>query len=164
MTPFLRRRPVTVLLGLAVAAALVWSARQVRPVAVDQRTSPAVAQRAEPTAPYHTRIDFPAAPEAVTSPPQPPATPKLAPAPPPPAVIPAGDGTPRPAPQSGTGWAADYRVAVCACKTRSCVGDLQAGFIRRLATMEFSEERDSQQYSDAIHEAIHCYTSLPEDS
>jgi hypothetical protein len=83
---------------------------------------------------------------------------------PPPLVIPDDRGGPPAAKQTTTAWIGSFRDAVCACKTRACVRDLQAGFIHALGGTSYDPERDGAAYSEASHAAIRCYAQLPADS
>ena len=89
---------------------------------------------------------------------------KLAPVAEAPRVIPVGPTAPPAPARTATKWIEDYRNAACACKTRSCVGDLQAGFLHTLDSTKYDEERDGQAYAQASRAAIRCYNALPEDS
>jgi hypothetical protein len=57
----------------------------------------------------------------------------------------------------------EYRNAVCACQTRNCVRDLQAGFVARLSSID-----RKQPSTDAVREASRqrraCIERLPEAS
>ena len=116
------------------------------------------------------RRDFPSHPD----PEQPSAKPDEAPAPTgptafatppaPPTVIPVGDSRPPALRRSGASWALEYRDAICACSTRTCVRDLQGAFIHRLEAVDYDDERDGRQYSQATRAAVRCYTALPEDT
>ena len=103
--------------------------------------------------------------------PVPPSRTEPAPAPwippqPPPAAqaIKVGDDRPAPSPEPSSAWASDYRDAICACHTRSCVRDLQGAFIRRIGAMVHGDETDDERYSAAMRAAITCYSALPEGS
>ena len=63
-----------------------------------------------------------------------------------------------------TGWIAEYRNAVCACKTRSCVGSIQSEFLNTLGSAKYDAERDQAVYVESSRQAIRCYAALPEDS
>ena len=52
----------------------------------------------------------------------------------------------RPRPRRGEQWITGYRDAVCSCKTRSCVVNLQARFLNTLATTSYDRERDDARY------------------
>jgi len=128
----------------------------------------ATAPETEPAAPaQHRRDDFawhadPSQPVPAEAPPA--AAPVAAAGPlPPPSQILVGDGRTLP-PQSGAGWATEFRDAVCACSTRTCVSDLQAAFIRKLDTVRYDDARDATAYSEAARAAVRCFTALPEQS
>jgi hypothetical protein len=59
-------------------------------------------------------------------------------------------------------WIADYQDAVCACKTRTCVRDLQPRFMT--TRVDYDEDRDNDVYTDGAREALRCYFALPEGS
>jgi len=75
-----------------------------------------------------------------------------------------GADRPAPPPQLASAWAIGYRDAVCACSTRTCVGDLQGRFVQQLGAMVQGDERDDQRYTEATRAAIKCYNALPEGS
>jgi hypothetical protein len=90
--------------------------------------------------------------------------PVAAPFAPPPLTIPDDRGGPPASAQTATAWIGTFKDAVCTCKTRACVRDLQAGFLHTLGTMSYDEERDGAAYADSSRAAIRCYTELPADS
>jgi hypothetical protein len=150
---------------LAVIGAVWLSPERAR-----QRPATAVAAATEaPEPPPLARRDYPSAPAAAA--PAPPRADRATATPPAPVQAPApapvwraGDDRPAPAPQLAAAWATDYRDAVCACHTRTCVGDVQGAFVRRLNTMVQGDEDDVLKYTEATRAALKCYFALPEGS
>jgi hypothetical protein len=131
------------------------------------RQRPAETAAAPAEAPRLAQRDYPSSPAAPAPPAAQPtqAAPTAPVQPPPPAqVINTGGEGPAPSPKQASAWAIDYRDAVCACHTRSCVRDLQGAFVRQLGAMAPGDENDVQKYSEATHAAIKCYYALPEGS
>jgi hypothetical protein len=171
-----RRAACGAIAAAGIAAACGWLAARDRSPRLTVAPHPARASErgaaaSEPHAPYRARIDFPSGPdEGSAAPaaghPRAPATPLPAQPPPPAQLIPvnASDLPPPAARPTMTRWSADYAQSVCACKSRSCVRDLQARFMRALGGIDFDRRRDEQAYVEAAHTAIGCYRALPEDS
>ncbi|HVZ70769.1 MAG TPA: hypothetical protein VHJ20_00205 [Polyangia bacterium] len=59
---------------------------------------------------------------------------------------------------TGSAYMREYRQAVCACSSRSCVSDLQPRFLRELASVQYDEQRDGASYTVDAHEAAACAT------
>jgi hypothetical protein len=158
-----------VVVAMLVAFAFVAGRRRTRPAPATAAADP------EPSAPYHQRRRFPnltaeapapAAPAPVGVLPSEVAAPTT-PAPPASAIVAAqlaGDHPPPAPPQTSAQWITGYRDAVCGCKTRSCVRELQGRFVSALGATGYVAERDEERYVAASHEAIACYAALPEDS
>jgi hypothetical protein len=165
MTPAEKRWLVLGSLAVAmlVAFAFVAGTRRTRPAPATEASAP------EPSAPYHQRRRFPnqaaeaPAPTTVAAP-----SAEVAPGPAPASTIVAAqlaDEHPSPAPsQTSAQWITGYRDAVCDCKTRSCVRELQGRFLNALGGTNYVAERDEERYVAASREAIACYAALPEDS
>jgi hypothetical protein len=155
-----------VVVAMLVAFAFVAGGRRTRPQPATAATDP------EPSAPYHQRRRFPnlpaeapapMAPAAVAEPPAEVAAPPL----PASAIVAAqlADDHRSPAPsQTSAQWITGYREAVCGCKTRSCVRELQGRFLSALGATSYVAERDEERYVAASRAAIACYAALPEDS
>jgi hypothetical protein len=158
--------------GLGVVALGAGAFFALRPRPHDRPVSPVTADVDEPPAPYRDRQY----PRPLAEAPAPVPVPAM-PAPPPPevpasrepatpvAVPTIADDRPPPAtPQTASRWIAGYRDAVCGCKTRNCVRELQGRFLNALSSMSYDDARDGQRYQEASHEAIRCYAALPDDS
>jgi hypothetical protein len=66
--------------------------------------------------------------------------------------------------RSATAWLGEYQAAVCSCRTRTCVRDLQGSFIEQLSSTEYDQARDGEALTMASRAAMKCYSALPENS
>lgn len=66
--------------------------------------------------------------------------------------------------RSATAWLGDYQAAVCSCRTRTCVRDLQGSFIEQLSSTEYDQARDGEALTLASRAAMKCFSALPENS
>lgn len=158
--------------GLLVAIALAWAAWP-RGAETVPPTRSASRAAVEPEPPLRAREDYPALEtgragesieraEALARSRERPTV--LARPEPAPREIAIGDRAPAAPASTVTAWSADYRAAVCGCKTRSCVNDVQPRFMRQLSAVAYDAERDEAAYTAAAREAIRCFAALPEDS